>query len=112
MSLQYRRASLYYSFLRVIFSSSFLPKGGKQGKVILPPGTLTGSVLKFLMKPAAFRRWVYPALAEMQEEYFEALRDGRHGYARCVWIRGLIYLIPGGVWGLFFATLKKLFTSS
>ena len=92
--------------------SQMMTRGSRTPRISLPPGTLMGRVLGSFMTKRAYRLWVYPQIAELQAEYFEELAAGNHWRARYVWARGLVFLLPGWVWGLAARTVRNWFTSS
>jgi hypothetical protein len=69
-------------------------------RIVFAPGTRISSILGVVMTRRAYRRYVYPAIAEMQAEYFEALAAGHRAHARWIAIRGHFLLIPGWLYGL------------
>lgn len=80
-------------------------------RVVLAPGTRAGWVFGVVMTRRAFRRYVYPAIAEMQTEYFEALAAGHRGHARWIAIRGHFLLIPGWLYGLAAQAIRRIIAS-
>ena len=64
-----------------------------------PPGIRFGQVLRLFMTARAFRRYVYPALTEMQAEYYEALNAGGRRAARRVALRGHLLVVPHFLYG-------------
>jgi hypothetical protein len=65
-----------------------------------PPGTCFAQILQMFMTARAFRRYVYPAITEMQAEHYEALHAGGCGKARWVLIRGHLLALPAFFYGL------------
>jgi hypothetical protein len=104
-------------FIKQVFygggdSQSIAPPAPKRRavRVVLAPGTRVGWVFGVVMTRRAFRRYVYPAIAEMQTEYFEALAAGRRGHARWIAIRGHFLLIPGWLYGLVAQAVRRVFS--
>jgi hypothetical protein len=83
----------------------------KPVRVVLAPGTRAGSVLAIIMTRRAFRRYVYPAITELQAEYFEALSAGHRGHARWIAIRGHLLLVPGWLYGLVAQAIRRIFST-
>jgi hypothetical protein len=75
------------------------------------PGTRIGHILRSFLTHRAYRRYVYPAIAEMQAEYFEALAAGQRGHARWIAIRGHVLLIPGWLYGLVAQAIRRVFST-
>lgn len=73
----------------------------------LPPGTRLGWLLGLLMTKRAYRRYVYPVITDLQNEYFEELAAGRMWRARWAVVRGYILLVPGWMYGLILGALSR-----
>lgn len=80
-------------------------------KTRLSAGVLFGEFLGLFMTRKAYRRYVYPQVAEIQAEYAEELAAGRLARARWVSLRGLFYLIPGWMYGLVAKVVWKMFST-
>lgn len=61
-----------------------------QVKIVLPPGHRLISLTSMLLDKKRYRRFIYPHVADMHLEYFEALKNGNESKARIVVI--LFYL--------------------
>ncbi len=64
-------------------------------KIILLPGYRLATAAKFLLTRAAFKRYVAPVIADMQEEYIQDIVSGREGHARWIAVRVWLLVIPG-----------------
>ena len=80
-------------------------------RVVLVPGTRARWILGVVMTRRAFRRYVYPAITEMQAEYLEALAAGHRRHARWIAIRGHLLLIPGWLYGLVAQVIRRIFST-
>ena len=76
------------------------PPAKRVAPIAFAPGTRISWILGVVMTRRAYRRYVYPAIAEMQAECFEALAAGHSGHARWIAIRGHFLLVPGWLYGL------------
>ena len=76
--------------------------------VAVPPGYKFAAILSFLLTREAYRRFVEPAIADMQHEYIEALAAGRLWQARWIAIRGYLLVIPGWLYALVAGKLGEL----
>ena len=61
-----------------------------QRAVVCPPGAKLGTLASFFFSKRTYAIVLKPYLAEMQEEYFEALSERRLWKARWVRVRGVI----------------------
>ena len=75
--------------------------------VTLPPGFRLAEVLRFLLTRKAFERFVAPTIADMQEEYVDALVAGRIWHARWIAVRGHLLVIPGWLYAFFAGKLSE-----
>lgn len=73
------------------------------------PGTFFAQMLRLFMAARAFRRYVYPAITEMQAEHYEALGAGNRREARWVVVRGHILVLPTFLYGLIVQGIRRLF---
>ena len=62
-------------------------------KIIRPPGDKLFNILEFLYTKKNFERIFEPMIADMQEEYFEALSAKRIWKTRWIHLRGIISLL-------------------
>jgi hypothetical protein len=76
--------------------------------LVKPPRLIFGSIAQLLLKPAAFKRYVEPAIADMQEEYFACLSRGNEHGARWAVIRGNFYAVPNWCWAFMAQLLLKI----
>lgn len=53
-------------------------------KIILPPGHRLNSLASMLLDKKNYKRYIYPHVADMHVEYFQALKDGDERKARFV----------------------------
>jgi hypothetical protein len=65
-----------------------------------PPGMRFAQILRVFMTARAFRRYVYPAITEMQAEHYEAVHAGDRRQARWILIRGHLVALPTFFYGL------------
>jgi hypothetical protein len=63
------------------------PGGPVVPKIALPPGHRLAAVLRFLLTPTTFNRYVYPAISDMQEQYVQAIAAGKKWEARWIVVR-------------------------
>lgn len=59
-----------------------------QAKVVQPPGTMLVSTLSFFYSKKKYKSLIEQAIADMREEYFEALAAGQHKKAGWIRLRG------------------------
>jgi hypothetical protein len=86
------------------------PPAKEVARIVFAPGTRISWILGVVMTRRAYRRYVYPAIAEMQAEYLEALAAGHRGHARWIAIRGHFLLIPGWLYGLVAQAVRRIFS--
>jgi hypothetical protein len=72
------------------------------------PGTHFAEILGVFMTARAFRRYVYPAIREIQAEHYEALGAGDRRQARWIVIRGHILVLPAFLYGLIAQGIRKV----
>lgn len=70
----------------------------KTHRIELPPRLFFDGVLRRLMPPAAYARYIDPHVADMHEEYFACLAKKDERGARWALIRGHLYVIPSWLW--------------
>jgi hypothetical protein len=80
-------------------------------KVVVAPGVTLNRVTQFLLTREAHRRYVAPVIADMQEEYCEALAAGRKQHGRWIAVRGHLLVIPGWLYGALVRAVKQLFSA-
>jgi len=73
-----------------------------------PPGFKLASVTKSFLSPTAFKMFVEPVIADMQEEYVCAAAASEKARARWICIRGHMLVIPGWLYAFFAGWLTKL----
>jgi hypothetical protein len=76
--------------------------------LVLPPGYKLAAIARFLLTREAFKRYVAPTIADMQEEYIEAASRGHKWHARWITLRGHLLVIPGWGYALVFGKLREL----
>lgn len=89
-----------------------LQDDGANRRIVMPPGTRLSSLLQLMLGATLFRRYVAPAIADMQEEHFEALSRGDKWDAWSAIVRGYLFMIPGWLWGMIAAVVAKFTRSS
>jgi len=103
-------------FQRVVPHNQRQPKAGARAtRIRRPPGTHLARGAAFLLTKEAYRRYVYPVIADLQHEYIEAVVAGEELRARWIAVRGWLQVIPG--WLVAFAgglvgwVVKKMLSS-
>ena len=66
------------------------------GAIILPPGYTLNSLARFLLTNAAYSKRVRPLIADMQNDYIQAIAAGHEWHAR--WIRARVWLLLIPAW--------------
>jgi ferric-dicitrate binding protein FerR (iron transport regulator) len=82
-----------------------------QGEIQTIPGTRLTSIARFVLTKEGFQRYVAPAIADMQEEYVEAVAKGDERHAQWIAIRGHLLVIPGWLYGFLTRAIKRIFTA-
>lgn len=77
-------------------------------RVRLPPGHRLAVVAEFLLTRGAFKRYVAPVIADMQEEYIEAIAAGHEWHARWIAVRGHLLVIPNWLYAVIVGKLAAL----
>lgn len=77
-------------------------------RIILPPRLFYDGFLRRFMRPAAYKRYIVPHIADMHEEYFSCLSKEDWVGARWAVIRGHLYVIPSWVWSLLGQLLARV----
>jgi hypothetical protein len=73
----------------------------KSNRLLMPPGVALAKVSRFLLPPKAWRTYIRPIIADMQEEYCLAISKGDLWHARWIALRGhLQVFFPGGLLGM------------
>ena len=67
-------------------------------KIALPPGYRLAAILRFLLTPTAFNRYVYPVISDMQEQYNEAIAVGKKWEARWIVVRQHLSIFVSWNW--------------
>jgi hypothetical protein len=73
-----------------------------------PPRLAFAGFFRMVLKPAAYKRYVEPAIADMHEEYFACLARGDERGAKLAVIKGNLYAIPGWAWAVLAQVVLKL----
>lgn len=77
-------------------------------KIVLPPGSTLANVTKFLLTRNSYKRYAEPVIADMQQEYIEAVAARHEWHARWIAIRGHLLVIPGWIYALVTGKLVAL----
>jgi Domain of unknown function (DUF4880) len=77
-------------------------------KIASPPGNRLAHAAKFLLTPNAYKRYVAPVIADMQQEYADAVAAGRPHYARWIALRVYLLIVPGWLHALVAGRLAAL----
>lgn len=80
-------------------------------KLARPPKLWCTGILRRLMRPKAFTRYVEPCIADMHEEYFAALARNDESGARWAVIRGNLYATPAWLWALLAQVVARVVES-
>jgi len=80
-------------------------------RIAKPPGTWLARCARFLLTKEAYRRYVYPVIADMQHEYIQALAAGEPLHARWIAVRGGLLVVPGWLVGLACRVVKGMFSA-
>lgn len=78
-------------------------------RVKLAPGCRLTAIARFLLPEALFKRYVWPTIADMQDEYIDALAASDLWHARWIVARGHLLVIPGCVYAFLAGKLHPLF---
>lgn len=76
--------------------------------IVLPPGDTLARVTKSLLTQSAYKRYVEPVIADMQQEYLEAVAAGHERHAQLIALRVYLLIIPGWLYGLVAGKLAAL----
>jgi hypothetical protein len=74
----------------------------------MAPGDRLAAFAKLQLSPSMFRRYVLPAIADIQHEHTEALEAGRLWHARWIALSGHLLVIPGWIYALLAERLGAL----
>jgi hypothetical protein len=77
-------------------------------KLARPPRLLGGPLLRRLLRPVAYKRYVEPHIEDMIEEYFARIAEGDERGARWAVIRAHLYVIPSWVWALVWPLIARV----
>ncbi|HWK51172.1 MAG TPA: hypothetical protein VNR40_14865 [Steroidobacter sp.] len=77
-------------------------------RILLPPRLFYDGLLRRFLRPAAYKRYIVPHIADMHEEYFSCLSKNDEAGARWAIIRGHLYVIPSWVWSLLGQLLARV----
>jgi hypothetical protein len=69
-------------------------------RIVLPPGHKLSVVAGFLLTRGAFKRYVEPVIADMQQEYVDAIAAGDEWRALWIAVRGHLLIVPGWIYAL------------
>ncbi|MGH7869612.1 MAG: hypothetical protein ACREP9_18785, partial [Candidatus Dormibacteraceae bacterium] len=86
--------------LRFRVTGNLTASRGPKSLIELPPGTHLSSVLQFLLPAKWYRTRIQPLIADMQEEYFLALKAGREGHAWFIALRGHLFAVQTLLYGV------------
>ena len=75
---------------------------------VITPGRMLVYAAKFLLTPIACKRYVEPVIADMQQEYAEAVAAGRPQHARWIALRVYLLVMPGWLYALIAGRLAAL----
>jgi len=75
-----------------------VPDASAARKSVLPPGYPLATLLRFLLTPAAFNRYLYPVIADMQVQYIDAVAAGRKWAARWIVVRQHLCIFVSWNW--------------
>jgi hypothetical protein len=89
-------------------SSHVLPERAKPVRLARPPRLAFAGLARLVLRAAAYKRYVEPAVADMHEEYFACLKRGDEGGAKIAVIKGNLYAVPGWAWALLAQLVLKL----
>lgn len=98
----------------VLYHGSWrVPHHGQRPKpanpvVALPPGHKLAAAAELLLTRGAFKRYVEPVIADMQQEYIEAIAAGRERRAQWIAIRGHLLVFPNWLYALIAGQLAAL----
>lgn len=77
-------------------------------RVCLPPGYRLTAFCRFLLPRAVFKRYVAPTIADMQEDYIDALALDHKWHARWIFLRGHLLVVPGWLYAFCAGKLVEL----
>jgi hypothetical protein len=77
-------------------------------QIILPPGYTLACLGRFFLTRKAFRQYVQPVIADMQEEYIVATKAGDPWHARWIILRGHLLVVPGWLYAFVGGRLAAL----
>ena len=101
--------NLFSTVIRLLFSYQSIRRFSP--KIELPPGHRAKKVLSFLYTKKAFERVFADQFADMEIEYFEALKSGDARLARWVKVRGYLMLFATVVDHAMTNTVYRVFRS-
>lgn len=107
ISAEISRFHLYRADLLIASEANRLQSNNASQRIVMPPGMRLSTFLQALLGFTRFRRYVAPAIADMQEEYFEALNRGDKWNARAAVVRGYVFIVPGWLWSMAATALAK-----
>lgn len=77
-----------------------LGAGTSKFELLRPPRLVYRPILRRLLRPATYKRYVVPHIEDMHAEYFQCLAAGDERGARWAVVRAHLYAIPTGAWAL------------
>ena len=81
-------------------------------KVVLPPGHTLGTIASVLLTRESYKRYVMPVIADMQEEYIEAIAADHNWHAWWIVVRGHVLIIPGWLYAYLARAIRRIFFAS
>jgi hypothetical protein len=89
-------------------SMSRASDSGKPRRIVHPPGSRLGHVLRILLTQRAYEKLVQPVIADAQHEYLKAVAAGRHRHAQWIAVRLYLIIWPGWMYGLFASFIRRI----
>ena len=93
-----------------VISSRLAPRASRKREDVLalPPGYRLAKIARFLLTRGAFKRYIAPTIADMQDEYVDAVASDHRWHARWIAVRGHLLVIPGWIYALIAGKLAAL----
>jgi ferric-dicitrate binding protein FerR (iron transport regulator) len=92
---------------------TFFGGGARASSKVVPlPGHGLARAARFLLTPNAHKRYVEPVIADMQQEYVDAVTAGRTQRARWIAQRVYLLIIPGWLYAMVAGRLAALLRRS
>lgn len=84
----------------------------RERHVVRPvPGTRLAEIARLLLTRQSYQRYVAPLIADMQQEYVDAVAARRSGEARWIAIRGHLLVVPNWLWAFAARAIRRIFTA-